>query len=135
MTFRKPAKGRANRRKPGVMNKVESAYAAHLDLLKRTGQILDWKYESVTLKLAADLRWTPDFFVQLASGDCESHECKGRVKARTNVPGKADRKDGPYVESQSLNKAKVAASLFPFRVVIVWPGDGGSWSSKEIEGE
>lgn len=133
MAFKfKPAKGRTNRRKPGVMNKVESAYADHLQTLKNTGAILEWKYESVTLKLAKDLRWTADFYVQLPDGVCELHECKGRVKARQGVPGKPDRKEGPYVESQSLNKAKVAASLFPFRVVIVYPSDNG-WATQEVE--
>jgi len=129
----KPAKGRTNRRKPGCMNKTETAYGAHLELLKRGGQILEWKYESVTLKLAKDLRWTPDFYVQLPDGTIELHECKGRVKARTSVPGKPDRKEGPYVESQSLNKAKVAASMYPFRVVIVYPDGQGGWANREVE--
>lgn len=132
-TFTKRGKGRTNRRTPGVMNKTEAAYAAHLELLKNTGQILGWKYESLTFTLAKLLSWKPDFVVQVLSGDMECHEVKGLKKERKGVPGKADREEGPYIESQSLIKAKIAASQWPFRFVVVYPDGAGGWNQREIE--
>lgn len=130
--FAKRGRGRTSRRIPGTMNGTEQKYAARLDLLEKSGQILMWKYEGITLKLADMTRWTPDFFVQALDGSVEFHECKGRIKARKGVEGKADRKEGPRVEDHSWVKVKVAASMYPFRFVVVYPGDVG-WIEKEIE--
>lgn len=82
-------------RKPGVMNKTEEAYAAHLEKRKLAGEISDYKYEAYTLKLAKDTRYTPDFMVLLPDGTMEFHEVKG------------------YWQDDAKVKIKVAARLFP----------------------
>ncbi len=58
------------RRKPrGEMNKAEARYAQDLELLKRAGKILDWKYEAIKFKLSDKTKdspamwYTPDFFI------------------------------------------------------------------------
>ena len=38
--------------RPGQMNKTEAAYAAHLELLKRAGEISDYAFEKYKLRLA-----------------------------------------------------------------------------------
>lgn len=63
--------------KPGVMNKTEEAYAAHLHQRKLAGEIADYKFESYTLKLADNCRYTPDFMVLMPDGTMQFHEVKG----------------------------------------------------------
>lgn len=111
------AKGRAVRRHPGEMNKTETAYATHLDQRIAAGEIAAYWFERLTLKLAADTRYTPDFMVQLHCGTIEIHEVKG------------------FWEDDALVKIKVAASLFPFRFIAVSAiakKAGGGWSIREF---
>ena len=48
---------------PGTMNKTEEAYGQLLELLKRTGEIRDYQFEGIKLRLAARTFYTPDFVV------------------------------------------------------------------------
>ena len=89
------------------MNKTEAGYALLLEARKRAGQVQDYWFEGLTLKLAHDTRYTPDFFVVLADGSCELHEVKGFMRDDANV------------------KLKVAARLFPFPVFLVRKYLGG----------
>ena len=106
------AKGRI--REPGKMNKTEARYAEHLERLKLAGEILWYQYEAVTLKLADDTRYTPDFMVLLANGEIEAHEVKGFWRDDARV------------------KIKVAARLFPFRFVAVSMPKGGIWVTESF---
>jgi len=56
------------RLKAGVMNKTEQAYSLHLEAMKQGGEILWWKFEGMTFKLADKTRYTPDFCVLCADG-------------------------------------------------------------------
>lgn len=86
---------------PGRMNKTEQAYAAHLALLQRAGEIADYRFEPLKLRLADKTFYTPDFAVVRA--DClELHEVKG------------------FWEDDARVKIKVAAAQYPwFRFVAV----------------
>lgn len=106
-------KGRSVRRTPGTMNKTETAYSQTLDQRKLTAEVAAWWYEGITLKLAPDLRWTPDFLVMLGDGSLELHEVKG------------------FLEDHARAKIKVAAQHFPFRIVIV-RRKGGKWETEEV---
>ena len=99
---------------PSGMNKLEARYAQHLDLLQRAGQVAAWRFEVVTLKLAVDVRYTPDFLVILPGGELELHETKGFLRDDARV------------------KLRVAARMFPWFVfrLVRW-GKAGAW---EIEG-
>lgn len=46
----------------GVMNKTEAEFALMLEAQKRSGEILRYEYEGITLRWA-DMRYTPDFVV------------------------------------------------------------------------
>ena len=49
---------------PGVMNKSEARYAREvLEPQKRVGEILDWRYEAMKLRLGSNCFYTPDFFI------------------------------------------------------------------------
>ncbi len=114
------AKGR---HKPGVLNKTEVAYAETLEVRKLAGDIAWYAFEAVTLKLAFDTRYCPDFIVMRSDGQLECHEVKGRTK----INGK----ESPYCMDDAKVKIKVAAEKFPFRFLMVFPLSGGGW--KEIE--
>lgn len=82
---------------PGQMNKTEEEYANMLHLRTLAGEIIKWEFESVTLKLAKDCRYTPDFAVWLANGEMEMIDTKG---------------SGP-IDEKSRVKLKCAAEKFP----------------------
>jgi hypothetical protein len=124
MKFRRTARATRPRarRVPGVMNKTEARYAAHLDALVVSGVVQEHHFEGVTLKLADDTRYTPDFFVVLADGTCELHEVKP-----ASGTGRAY-----YAREDAKLKVKIAARQFPFRMCVVWPDKGnGGWHRQE----
>jgi hypothetical protein len=99
------------------MNKTESAYAAHLAGLKMLGQVHEFWFEGIKLKLAANTFYTPDFLVQFSSGDLECHEVKG------------------FWEDDARVKIKVAADKFPMRFIAAKPRpkrDGGGFEIEEF---
>lgn len=105
------------RLKAGVMNKTEEEYSKRLELLKKAEEIILYEFESVTLKIAKDTRYTPDFFVMTKEGFIEMHEVKGFWRDDAKV------------------KIKVAAEKFPFRFIAVKAKakkDGGGWSIEEF---
>jgi len=102
---------------PGQMNKLEKAYGLHLEAEKQEGRVLWYAFERVTLKLATDTRYTPDFMVMLASGELECHEVKG------------------FMRDDAFVKLKVAAQSFPFVFRLAKKlavRDGGGWDIKTV---
>lgn len=85
------------RLKTGEMNKTEQAYADHLSLLQRAGELLWFRFEGVKLRLADNTFYTPDFAVMAADGVMEMHEVKG------------------FWTDDARVKIKVAADQYPFR--------------------
>lgn len=113
--FKRFAKGRSVRRKPGEMNQTEAAYADHLEALKLAGEIQDYWFDTVTLRLAKLTRYTPDFLVMLQDDSLECHEVKGG-----------------FWEDDARVKIKVAAEHLPFRFIAVKgkklaKKNGGGW--------
>jgi hypothetical protein len=94
--FRRDSSKYGKRHTPGQMNQTEAAYAESLQALKLTGEILDWKFEAVTFKIAKDTRYTPDFMVMYADCTVELVDCKG----------------GGPINPTSLVKVKCAAEMF-----------------------
>lgn len=86
--------------RPHTMNRTEARYAQELELRLRVGEIAWWKYEGVTLKLADDTRYTPDFVVMLSNLELECHETKGFMREDARI------------------KLKFAATQFPFRFYL-----------------
>jgi hypothetical protein len=62
---------------PGRMNATEAAYARVLEARKLAGEITDYLFEAVKLRLATATFYTPDFMVRLPNGEIEIHEVKG----------------------------------------------------------
>lgn len=99
------------------MNKLERAWSEQLDVDKSAGLILWYKYEGITLKLAPDTRYTPDFAVMESDGTMRFDETKG------------------FMQDDAHVKIKVAAEMFPFVFRIITrkaKKDGGAWEVKEV---
>lgn len=106
------------RHTPGVMNKLEAEYARVLDAQRAAGEIQGYMFERVTLKLADNCRYTPDFMVLLSDDTIRFAEVKGFWRDDARV------------------KIKVAAAqlpMFEFIAVRKRPKkDGGGWVTETI---
>ena len=102
------------RLKQGQMNKTEAAYEQQLKLELMAGEILWYKFEGIKLRLADKTFYEPDFAVLRADGLMELRETKGFMMDDANV------------------KLKVAASMYPFRFVLV-KKKGKSWEITPYE--
>lgn len=76
--------------KLGEMNSIEAEYARLLDARKASGEILDWKYEAIRLRIAFGNKpawFKPDFWIVYADGSQHAHETKGwwRDAARVRI--------------------------------------------------
>ena len=85
----------------GQMNKTEAAYAAHLEILKRSGDVLWYRFEGLKFRLADNTFLTPDFVVMNRACVVELHDVKGFMIDDANV------------------KIKVAADQYPFSFFII----------------
>ena len=65
-------------------SKLEARYAAHLEMLVKTGEIRRWEYEPMSLKLSQGKRYRPDFLVVLPLGA----EAKAELRAPSGVGGR-----------------------------------------------
>lgn len=114
----KPKGKQRPRHVAGQMNKTESAFAQWLEIEKRAGNITHYAFEEVKFKLAGDkCYYTPDFLMQLASGQITFIDVKG----------------GGPVEDDAIVKIKVAAHQFPmFGWSFVTKTKGGGWVWREF---
>lgn len=102
------------RLKAGQMNKTEAAYAQVLELRKRAGEILEYKFEYMKLRLANNTFYTPDFVVVAAGRVIELHEVKG------------------FWTDDARVKIKVAAELNPYFKFIAVKKVRNGWDVKEF---
>lgn len=123
-----PAHFALGRLKSGVRNKTEAAYEQHLEMRKQVGEVLWFAFEGITLKLAPDTRFTPDFAVLLASGILECHDTKGTTTLQRRS---GERVKAPYFQEDAKIKMKVAASMFPLVFKVVYFADR-SWIEEEV---
>lgn len=106
-------------RKPtqGEMNKTEKKYAAHLDFLKQNGEILDYWFESLKLKIADQKCWySPDFLVLKSDNSLELHEVKGAPE---------------IFRDDAKVKVKVCASTYPIPIFVVYPDKTCGWRKEQ----
>lgn len=105
------------RMKAGKMNNTEKAYAQHLELLKRDGEISYYSFDGINLRLADNTFYKPDFLIMKSDGQLEIHEVKG------------------FWTDDALVKIKVAADKFPFKFIAVMKQPkkkGGGWDIREF---
>lgn len=95
------------------MNKTEAAYADALLCEKLAGKIVDYRFEPIKLKLAANTTYTPDFMV-VTNDQIELHEVKG------------------FWEDDARVKIKVAAQIFPEFLFVAVKKVKGGWEREEF---
>ena len=105
---------RGSFQKNGMRSGLERDYAARLETQKRAGEIADYRYECLNLRLADRTFYMPDFLVLLPDGTFEVHEVKG------------------FWTEDARVKFKVAASLFPFRFVAI-TRKGREWQFERLD--
>jgi hypothetical protein len=98
---------------PPARNGLETEYSAVLEARKRRGEILDYGFNRVRLRLANGAWYKPDFDVTLAIGAVEYHETKG------------------FQREAAILRVKVAASNFIQAIVLV-RRDGRSWNFQRL---
>lgn len=113
------------RRQPGEMTKTESRYSEVLEAMRLKGEIQEWAFETVTLRLAKRTGWTPDFVVILVDGTLVFVEVKPA--------------NWEMIPNQDMSnvKAKIAAEMFPFvfwRAVERTKKSGGGFAIETIDG-
>jgi hypothetical protein len=95
------------------MNRMEEAFAEQLELRKLAGEIQEYQFEAVKLRLAKNTFYTCDF---MALGDHVTfYEVKG------------------FREDDAMVKIKVAAQLFPWFEFILVTRDRQGWKYTVIE--
>ncbi len=97
------------------MNKTEAAHAADLEMRKRIGEILDYRYQPLRLKLAPDCTYEPDFLIFMADRSIEFHEIKGS-----------------FITDDAIVKVRVAANLFPWFRFVLYQYDRRGCKVKEL---
>jgi hypothetical protein len=110
---RKPA--RAPKREDGYASKLEARYAEHLTAMVRAGEVAEWWYEPLSIRLAPNTFHRPDFLVQRMDGTLEIVECKG------------------FWKDDALVKSKLTAAMFPFRYFVARWGKRSGWVVEPIE--
>lgn len=101
------------RRTPGAMNKLEEKYSWCLEGLKRDGQIVEYYFEPLKLKLAKNTFYQPDFLVVTKDG-MEIHEVKG------------------HWEDDARVKFKVAAEKFWFFYFVAITEEKKRWKFERL---
>lgn len=105
----------------GSMNKTESRRAERLRELKMLGEVHDFRFEALKLRLGDNTFLTPDFFVIRTDGRVELEDVKGR------------KGDGYYITEDARVKLYCAAQMYPWFVfLIVWESRSGVWMRKEV---
>lgn len=100
----------------GKMNKTETAYAQRLAALKHDGQILDWRFHALRVRLADNTFYEPDFLVMTAARELQIHETKGS-----------------FTTQAGQTKIKLCAEVLPwFRVIKASHQKDGSWILQEF---
>ena len=137
--FPRKARGSHRRHTPGQMNLTEKRYSEYLAAQLLAGLIQFWEFESVTLKIAPDVRWTPDFLVMTNDFTLEFHDTKAGAKQK-----KKNKETGvmeptgnykPRVEDDARIKIIMAAQKWPFlSFCTVWEAGKagcGIWERKD----
>ena len=104
--------------KPRGMNRIEQDYAGELEVQKCCGEIADYGYERIRLRLGPGAWYKPDFDVIGTDGFIEIHETKGYWREAARV------------------RIKVAAGLYPhFRFLAIYrdPDRALGFRIEEIE--
>jgi hypothetical protein len=102
---------------PKFRSKTEARFVQEFILPKiHRQEIKAWWYEAETWKLGADLRYTPDFLTVGQGDELTYYEIKGG-----------------FIRDTGRAKLLAAATMFPFKRLILAQYDKKAWSFKTIQ--
>lgn len=108
MGAKKPSKPR---HQPGTMNNLEARFALYLDSLKAAGEVKDYWFEGIALRIGRPkCFFHPDFLIHLSIG--ASFEGESFPLIIVDTKG--------FARDDSLVKGKVTADKFPFPVFFAY---------------
>ncbi len=99
----------------GGMNKTEEAYARRLNAQMLSGEIISWRYEPISFRLAYRCQYLPDFLV-VTRDELQIHEVKGG-----------------FVREDAWIKWKMAAEQNPEFRFYLCMYSGGRWKIQEYK--
>lgn len=103
----------------GQMTKLEQRYAAELAVLKKAGEIDDFRFEEVRLRVGLGAFYTPDFLVITDTGMVEFHECKGHWEEAARVRFRAVIDRYPWFRFLLVTQPKARLAL---KIEKIGPG-------------
>ena len=89
-----------------MKSQLEVDYAAYLESLRMAGEILTWAYERVSIHLADNTSYKPDFLVITQRGKIEMHETKGFWREKDWIKFKTAAAQNPWFSFVSVMRAK-----------------------------
>lgn len=102
----------------GTMNKTEAEYATILEAQKKAGEILDYKFHPMRIRLADNTYYEVDFLVLHADQTLAIHETKGG-----------------FTSEKGQLKIKLVAEVMPwfgfFKVIKRAKKDGGGFAIED----
>lgn len=108
-------------------SKWEAAYAQHLELMVKAGEIQGWWYEPLRLRLPGTRNfYKPDFVVQ-RHRDFEVNGCRARLEIHEIKGWSLNRREG-------ITKLKTAAGLNTWATfkLVMWDRDKGQWIEQPV---
>lgn len=102
----KAVQGTLGGKKRGSMNKTEADFSLGLEGQKRNGEIRDYKFESVKVRIGEGCWYCPDFVVQLPSGEIIFKEVKGFLRDDARVKFLAAKEQHQWAEWEMWRKDK-----------------------------
>lgn len=136
------------RLKAQEMNQTELAFALYLDQRQRTGEVIWWRFQGLTLLLAhgeqsqdaagpekktSGVRYTPDFAAMCNDGFFHLYEIKGRTMAKVTKDGEViGKKPKAFFQNDARMKIEIASEQYPFKFFVCYPEKGGGWNVTEV---
>lgn len=102
------------RKKVRKMNKTERLYADLLERKKSVGEIIDYWFEMINLRIGDNCFYRIDFLVMNKDCTLEVHETKGG-----------------HITDDSLVKIRAAAEIYPFKFIMMQLVKG-EWHEREL---
>lgn len=88
------------------MNQTEKSFSELLERARQEGVIVKWHFEEITLKIAPNTRYIPDFVAVMPEGRWEIFEIKGHLEDDAAVKFKAAAEKFPELGFHMLKKKR-----------------------------
>lgn len=98
--------GRKRKIREKKMNNTEREFSKVLEKAKVEGEIIRWNFEELSLKIAPNTRYIPDFLAVLPNGRWQVFEIKGHLEDDAAVKFKTAAEKYPEISFHMLRRTK-----------------------------